>query len=132
MRRLLLLSLLSGLSTVLAASPDLSGLYSTDRDGTSVEIFRCGVAYCGKLVAFSPLQEHRIKDFTPIEKRRPGMKMLWNIQPTSTGAFKGQIYSPQDGRIFYCRISAAGTELKVRQSMDPWGIIGKTRVWNRI
>jgi len=126
--RFLLAVLLCG--PLLAA--DLSGVYTIDREGTRVEIYRCGVEYCGKLLSFSALSEHRIKEFTPLEKRRPGMKMLWGILPAGKNSFRGQLYSPQDGRIFYCRIEPTSKHLRVRSSMDPWGIVGKTRTWSRI
>ncbi|MBE7437672.1 MAG: DUF2147 domain-containing protein [Spirochaetales bacterium] len=120
------------LFSVPLAATDLTGVYTIDREGTRVEIYRCGVEYCGKLLSFTALSEHRIKEFTPLEKRHAGMKMLWGILPAGKGAFRGQLYSPQDGRIFYCRIEPTSRHLRVRSSMDPWGIVGRTRTWSRI
>jgi uncharacterized protein (DUF2147 family) len=45
----------------------------------------------------------------------------------------GTIYDPESGKIYHCTLELDGRNtLKVRGSLDSWGLLGRTESWTRV
>lgn len=102
-----------------AAPAPITGRWTTDDGKALIEIARCGTALCGKiqrvLVAEPAGGARDVKnpDKAKRDRRLAGTSVLWNLS-AADGAWKGQGYSPEEGRNFNATVTAAGSKLKVR------------------
>ncbi len=134
----LLLSLFSlGLISVNAQkSKDVLGKWLTGEGNSHIEIYKepGKDLYFGKIVWLKdPLDEkgNPKKD----DKGQPimGMINLRNFVFDDGEWEDGTIYDPKAGKTYYCTMELDGPDkLKVRGSVDSFGLIGRTDVWTRV
>ncbi|MBU0678895.1 MAG: DUF2147 domain-containing protein [Verrucomicrobia bacterium] len=138
-----LLSLLVVLSLLLpAAFADDAGsiLGQWETDKSIVEIYERDGLIFGKLAILKePLDEEgqpKLDKDNPDEslRTRPvqGLEFMWNFkQKSDTQWGGGKIYDPKNGKTYYAKITLEGTQLKLRGSIDKWGLAGRTATWTR-
>lgn len=103
----------SGISEPIAGSGASSlspiGVWHKRIGTTKFEIFRCGLAHCGKIVYLSnPVDPQTGKPRTdsenPNRKKRNlpliGVTVLRNMVPVGQNRYKGKVYNPEDGRTY--------------------------------
>lgn len=108
-------------------------------NGTAiVEIYKSGKVYNGKIVwRKNPTEADgtsAVDDKNPnksLRKRKlMGLNMLSNLK--AEGEYDGgTIYDPNNGETYYCSLEVKGNTLKVRGSLDKWGLMGRTMNWYR-
>ncbi len=128
-----------------AGDPDaLIGTWLTKK-GDTVEIYRCGDHYCGRV---KDIVEKRYagkdpmvgqvkvdrENPDPTKRDRPiiGLEIMTGFSHNAeAGGWQGgTIYDPENGKTYKCRISFVDGQLKVRGYI---GIptIGRTELWKR-
>lgn len=61
-----------------------------------------------------------------------GMKVLWGFNFDDGRWVNGNIYDPESGKTYYATLELDGNnKLKMRGSIDSFGLIGRTETWNR-
>lgn len=109
-------------------------------DGKSVvEMYRDGDTYAGRIAWLKdPLDEEGKPktDFrNPDPARRDdlivGLNLIWGFTFKKNAWRGGRIYDPLNGKTYYCRMTLQGETLKVRGSLDKWGLAGRNVVWIR-
>lgn len=71
----------------------------------------------------------------PELQQRPilGLKILWDFEPGKKNEWKrGRIYDPKSGKTYHCKMTLEGNVLKVRGSLDKWGLAGRSTIWTRV
>lgn len=121
---------------------DVLGEYYTPEKKATIKVYKCGDKYCGKIIA---LKNPNKKDGTPkvddenpdVTKRtRPivGLKLVWRFKFKNDKWVDGQIYDPESGKTYFCKLNFLDNELKklkVRGSLGRVGMLGKTQIWIR-
>ncbi|MBL8019124.1 MAG: DUF2147 domain-containing protein [Leptospirales bacterium] len=142
---LLVLGLLSAGS--LSAAPDsVLGNWRTENNKSVVNIYKCGGNYCGNIVSLAepnyPANDPKgmagkpkIDRNNPEEKFRSrpivGLFLLWGFVPDGENSWKnGQIYDPESGKVYSCKMTLNGNQLEVRGFIGV-SFIGRTSIWTR-
>lgn len=126
---------------LLAGSKDgvLGQWYTTDK-GAKVEIYQCGDKLCGKIVW---LADPNKEDGTPkTDENNPdaanhnnpiiGLKMLKGFESDGTNKWDdGEIYDPENGKTYDCKMTLEGDVLKVRGYIGI-SMFGRTETWTRV
>jgi uncharacterized protein (DUF2147 family) len=144
MRRMIVAVLLAGGvaagARAAVSADDVVGQWLTTDDRSTVEIVKEGDAYNGKIVALkTPLDETgkpKVDKNNPDKAKRSdpllGIKLVWGFTYKGNGVWGGgRIYDPDNGKTYYCKLYLKGDKLTARGSLDPWGVAGRTVVWNR-
>jgi uncharacterized protein (DUF2147 family) len=120
-------------SLCVAAPAPIFGHWYTENERGIVQIAACGSGVCGTIVARGPgtpkdAPTNDSRNDNPAQRARPliGLRILTDARGDGDD-WRGQIYSPDDGRFFNVTLRAepVGT-LKVRGC---WGIICRTQHW---
>ncbi len=62
-----------------------------------------------------------------------GLKLLRKFIKLDENRYrKGRVINPQNNKEYYARATVKGDNLHMRGSLDPFSILGLTRVWRRI
>lgn len=62
-----------------------------------------------------------------------GIKLIKNFIKLDENRYrKGRVINPQNNKEYYARATVEGDNLYMRGSLDPFSILGLTRVWRRI
>lgn len=119
-----------------AAAPPaaITGHWATDDGKAVIEVAPCGASLCGKIQRFL-IPEPRggaVDSKNPDKAKRNrnllGVLVLWNLAADGD-AWKGQGYSPEEGRHFNATVSADGGKLRVRGCVT---LFCRTVVWTRM
>ena len=124
------------------------GKWYTENKKSIVEIYVENGKYQGKIIKLkTPFYSENHEKAGQIkkddknpdpEKRKQtleGLKILFDFQYNEKKDkwIKGKIYDPESGNTYFCKISLNEKgELKIRGSLDKWGIAGKTTIWKRV
>ena len=126
---------------VSAFAQDVVGKWKLENGTAIVEIYKSGKVYNGKIVWLKNPTE---ADGTPaVDDKNPnkslrkrqlmGLNMLSNLKAEGKGEYDGgTIYDPNNGETYYCSLEVKGNTLKVRGSLDKWGLMGRTMNWYRV
>ena len=123
------------------------GIWSTQERDARIEIYRCGIRYCGKIAWLAE------PDYPPGSKEGPagqpktdrnnpnpslrnrtllGLPFIENFSHTDGRKAweNGRIYNPEDGKWYQCTITPAGNRLLLRGYFGI-SLLGRTEVWTR-
>lgn len=124
------------LAPAAAQSGDITGLWNTGSEGGKVEIYRCGKAYCGKVVDAARLRTNpdlrdvRNSDPDLRTRRLKGLVVLRDFTGGPTNWTGGPVYDPETGD------GASSGKLKLQsdgklQVKGCVAIFCRTKVWTR-
>lgn len=129
-----LLSLLALAVPASGAAPGpITGRWTTDDGKALIQIAPCGAALCGKIqrvLVAEPAggaRDSKNPDRAKRDRRLVGTPVLWNLG-AADGAWKGQGYSPEEGRNFNATVTTAGNKLRVRGCV---ALFCRTVTWTR-
>lgn len=120
-----------------AASQDIAGTWATGNEGGKVEIYRCGAAYCGKIVdatrlrANPELRDERNRDTKLRSRKLQGLVVLSGFQGGPSHFRGGPLYDPETGQ------GANRGELKLLPNgkLEVKGCVAvfcSTKIWTRL
>jgi len=110
------------------------GTWLVPKGDAKVTIYKCGDKYCGKVSWLKTPEDLDVKNPDP-EKRKNkilGMNMLWGFTFKDNEWVGGQIYDPDSGDTYKCKMWLKSDEkLNVRGYV---GIpaFGRSEVWTRV
>jgi uncharacterized protein (DUF2147 family) len=62
-----------------------------------------------------------------------GLKLLWGFHFKKDKWIGGKIYDPESGKTYFCKIQMDKSgNLKIKGSIDKWGMIGRSTVWEKV
>ena len=140
----LIMALHNGLAHADERGPDdqaaVTGIWLTDGGQSAVELEVKNDHLSGSIVALAePLTETgeiKTDRHNPDQALRSqpiiGLRILWGFRRDETGKWiKGRIYDPEEGKTYHAGITLDGDQLKLRGSLDRWGMLGRTTIWTR-
>ena len=138
--------LLTGMQDPDPAGDAILGLWRTKDDKSTVEIYKCGAHYCGKIVdlkykLYPPDDPEGMAGKERIDRNnadaalrvRPlqGLLLMEGFHFNGTLWRDGTIYDPENGKTYKCKIRlTAEGELKLRGYVGT-PALGRTSVWRR-
>ncbi|ABF53093.1 conserved hypothetical protein [Sphingopyxis alaskensis RB2256] len=119
----------------LAAAPSaLAGRWKTD-DGKGIVVMSpCGAKMCGhieRLLIKQPAGgqlDERNPDKTKRGRQVTGLRIYWDLAPHGDG-WKGQGYSPEDGRYYKAHLSVKGDRMTMKGCV---AVFCRTVTWTRV
>lgn len=135
MQRILILaaSLLTLVPPASAAPASIIGRWTTDDGNAIVEIGPCGAKLCGRIQRFlsaepaGGMRDRKNPDAAKRDRKLVGAPVLWNLSGSGE-SWKGQGYSPRDGRNFSATVSTTGRKLNIKGCVT---LFCRTVVWTR-
>ncbi len=109
-------------------------------DESIVEIVREDGGFAGYIRALEePLDEagepkRDVHNPDPDLRDRPieGLRLMWGFSFDGEDTWEGgRIYDPRNGKTYHAKASLEGDVLKLRGSIDRWGLVGRTAEWRR-
>ena len=109
---------------------DLSGIWLTQDQGSTVRISRCSRGYCGSIVnATKGTVDTNNPDLRLRTRPLEGLMILQAPTPTAEG-FEGKLYNPRDGKSYSGRLVVTGkNSLSVTGCV--MGVFCRTQTWVR-
>ena len=109
---------------------DLSGIWLTQDQGSTVRISRCSRGYCGSIVnATKGAVDTNNPDLRLRTRPLEGLMILQAPTPTADG-FEGQLYNPRDGKSYSGRLVAVGKD-SLSVTGCAMGVFCRTQTWAR-
>lgn len=102
-----------------AAPASITGNWKTDDGKSIIQFYKCGASMCGKISKFlvpepaGGARDTKNPDKAKRSQRLLGSRIFWNLKASGT-QFKGNGYSPEDGRNFNAQVWRDGNKLKVK------------------
>jgi uncharacterized protein (DUF2147 family) len=157
MKRLTVIAFLSMLLIAAALQADsgratgadgIVGIWLTGKQEAKIEIFRCGGAYCGKIVwtndpVYTRLENElragqpRTDDNNPAPamRRMPilGLRMIYNLKYAGGNDWTGgRIYDPESGNTYSANFSLVSKDRLELRGYFLVSFFGKTTTWTRV
>ncbi len=150
MRKWLLILMCVGIAPMgLAQEPDaILGVWDTEDNESKVEIFKCGDAYCAKIIEIEEklypegdphgmAGQPKVDRLNPDETKRKDS--IVGLQIMSTLKFKkkkkswigGKIYNPEDGKTYRCKLSLEDNKILKLRGYLGISLLGQTATWTR-
>ncbi len=143
MRKIMLLCVIlmeCALPTAHAQNADgVLGQWVTEKGKSYVEIYKCADKYCGKISWLKEIndpedgQPKHDKNNPDVSKReRPiiGLTMMWDfVYDGKEWWDNGQIYDPENGKTYRCKMKLDGGVLMVRGYAGPFY---RTTQWKKV
>jgi uncharacterized protein (DUF2147 family) len=115
------------------------GHWVTEEGKAHVEIYRCGDAYCGKIVWLrEPTKEGKVvlDDKNPDQKMRDqpilGMVMMYDFRYDGDGEYAGgKIYDAESGDTYSAKIELEGEAVVHLRGYILVPLFGRTTTWTR-
>ncbi|MCA1808716.1 MAG: DUF2147 domain-containing protein [Lentisphaerae bacterium] len=138
-----MMTLLSGFWMFAApclAETDITGLWLTEDDTATVAITLTDEGWTGRIVA---LQEPHTpeggvksdyKNPDPNRRKDPiiGLRILWGFRKNNANTWSGgYVYDPEHGKTYHARMTIKDQQLRLRGSLDRWGLAGRSVIWTR-
>jgi uncharacterized protein (DUF2147 family) len=127
-------------SSVFAQDGDvILGNWFTSSENSTVEIYKCGKKYCGKISWLkNPTYEdgsEKVDENNPDESKKNrkilGLDIVYGFKYKGENKWaNGKIYDPDNGKTYSCKMTFEGKELHVRGFIGI-ALIGRTTVWKR-
>ena len=117
-----------------AAPASLTGRWKTDDGKAIVAMAPCGAKMCGKVERLLIRQpaggqlDERNPDKAKRGRQVTGLQIYWDLAPGDDG-WRGQGYSPEDGRYYQAHLRIAGNKLTMKGCV---AVFCKTVTWTRI
>ena len=128
------------LVSLAATAQDVVGKWKLDDGSASVEVYKQGDAFNGKIVWLqdptepdgSPAVDTNNPDAKLRSRKLIGLNMLSGLKKSGAEYTGGSIYDPGNGKTYNCSMKVEGDVLKVRGSLDKKGLLGRTMDWYRV
>lgn len=113
-------------------SDNIIGLYWSPKKDAKIELFRKGDHYFGKSVwVATPRKDSKNPNESLRIREILGIELLTNFT-FSDGVYKnGEVYDPENGKTYSCKMSLNGNQLKVRGYIGI-SLLGRTETFERI
>lgn len=114
-------------------SPDeISGLYWSPKKDAKIEIYKKGANYYGKSVWVAVSRKDNKNPNASFRNREVlGIELLTNFSWNNGTYTNGEIYDPESGKTYDCKINLEGNRLKVRGYIGI-SLFGRTEYFERI
>ena len=130
-----ILSLFSSLAIarpILNSADKILGVYWSPKKDAKIEIYKRGGRYFGKFIwTAKPRKDSK----NPAESLRSrdllGVEFLKDFKYADGAYEDGQIYDPESGKTYDCKITFAGNDLKVRGYVGI-SLFGRTEIFRRV
>lgn len=120
--------------SIAAAPTTLTGRWKTDDGKAIVTMAPCGAKMCGKVERLLIKQpaggqlDERNPDKAKRGRQVTGLQIYWDLALGDDG-WRGQGYSPEDGRYYKAHLRIAGNKLTMKGCV---AVFCKTVTWTRI
>ncbi|MGV1682730.1 DUF2147 domain-containing protein [Sphingopyxis sp. NJF-3] len=117
-----------------AAPAPITGRWKTDDGKGIVDIMPCGAKLCGRihrLLINQPAggqRDERNPDKAKRGRQVTGLQIYWDLIPHD-GGWRGQGYSPEDGRYYKAHLRAQGNKLTMKGCV---AVFCRTVTWTRV
>ena len=117
-----------------AASDSIAGRWKTDDGKAVVEITPCGAKLCGRihrLLVAQPAggqRDERNPDKAKRGRQITGLQIYWDLAADGA-AWKGEGYSPEDGRYYKANLRVNGSKLTMKGCVK---VFCRTVTWTRM
>ena len=136
----LFIGLVLALAPMAVFAQSVIGKWKLSTGTAIVEVYQSGNVYNGKIVWLQkptqPDGSPSVDSKNPDEKLRSrelmGLNMLSGLKKKGSEYTGGTIYDPANGKTYHCSMEVEGNVLKVRGSLDSWGLLGRTMDWYRV
>lgn len=113
-------------------SDNITGLYWSPKKDAKIEIYRKGNLYFGKTVwAAIPRKDTQNPDKSLRTRDLLGLHLLTNFIYKDGVYTDGQVYDPDNGKTYSCKMNLDGQYLKVRGYIG-LSLFGRTELFERI
>lgn len=128
-----LMQLASGFTATGTLTPDkITGQYWSPKKDARIEIYKKGDKYFGKFTwAATPRKDTHNPNESLRSRDVVGMEFLTNFSPGQDDYSGGEIYDPESGKTYDCKMSLNGDNLKVRGYIG-FSLLGRTETFERI
>ena len=119
---------------------DVVGKWKLEDGSAIVEVYQEGDVFNGKIVWLknpteadgSPAVDSNNPDAKLRSRQLIGLNMLSGLKQKGGEYSGGSIYDPGNGKTYNCSMKVEGDILKVRDSLDKRGLLGRTMDWFRV
>ena len=122
-------------SAAAPAPAPITGRWKTD-DGKGVVVMApCGAKMCGKVERLLIKQpaggqlDERNPDKQKRDRKVEGLQIYWDLAPDGQHGWKGQGYSPEDGRYYKAHLRANGNKLTMKGCVS---VFCRTVTWTKM
>ena len=111
---------------------EITGLYWSPKKDAKIEIFKRGEHYFGKSVWVAMPRKDNKNPNASLQKRDIlGLELLTKFSYANGAYTNGQVYDPESGKTYDCKMSLEGNKLKVRGYIGI-SVLGRTEYFERI
>ena len=116
------------------APPSIIGRWATDDGKAIVDIYACGAKICGtvhQLLIKQPAggqRDERNPDKAKRTRQVTGLQIYWDVAADGN-SWKGQGYSPEDGRYYKAHLTAKGNKMTLKGCVS---VFCKTVTWTKM
>jgi uncharacterized protein (DUF2147 family) len=129
---LLLLSSTGISQTKTISANDITGLYWSPKKDAKIEIYQKGDRYFGKSVWIAKPRKDTKNPKEALKSREVlGIYLLSNFSYDGGTYSNGEIYDPESGKTYDCKMSLDGNKLRVRGYIGI-SLFGRTEIFERI
>ncbi|WP_260583007.1 DUF2147 domain-containing protein [Sphingopyxis sp. PET50] len=117
-----------------AAPQPIIGRWATDDGKAIVDIYACGAKLCGKvnkLLIKQPAggqRDERNPDKAKRTRQVSGLQIYWDLAADGN-SWKGQGYSPEDGRYYKAHLTAKGGKMTMKGCV---AVFCRTVTWTKM
>ena len=129
----MLLFFVSGFTqTGKSVSDKIIGVYWSPKKDAKIEMYKKGNRYFGRTIwALNPRKDTQNPDSKLRNRELLGLDLLTNFSYDDGLFTDGQVYDPENGKTYSCKISISGLNLKVRGYIGI-SLFGRTETFERI
>jgi uncharacterized protein (DUF2147 family) len=113
-------------------SDNILGIYWSPKKNAKIEFYKKGNVYFGKTIWVSNPKKDTENPNSQLRKRDlVGLDLLTNFIYDNGNYSGGQVYDPENGKTYSCKITCNGQNLKVRGYIGI-SLLGRTETFERI
>jgi uncharacterized protein (DUF2147 family) len=115
-----------------SVSDKIIGIYWSPKKDAKIEMYKKGDRYFGRTIwALNPRKDTGNPDSKLRNRDLLGLDLLTNFSYDDGVYTDGQVYDPESGKTYSCKISFSGSNLKVRGYIGI-SLFGRTETFERI
>lgn len=133
-RYILALAAFAAVPSMAATPASIAGRWKTDDGKAVVAMAPCGARMCGRIERLFIKQpaggqlDERNPDAAKRGRKVTGLQIYWDLAPDGDG-WKGQGYSPEDGRYYKAHLRVKGDRLTMKGCV---AVFCRTVTWTRM
>jgi len=114
------------------SADEITGQYWSPKKDAKIEIYKRGEHYFGRSVWVAmPRKDNKNPNETLQRRDVLGIELLTNFSFDNGTYTKGEIYDPESGKTYDCKMTLDGNNLKVRGYIGI-SLFGRTEIFERI